>query len=119
MFWDGLSDINVIFDRSEHGRLGQEKGDHMVQTTDAQGKEHPTGYDVLRNPRLNRGTAFTEEERRKYRLEGLLPPAVTNMELQAARRHAVDLGVGPDPLAGVPVAGGRGRAGIRTASGGR
>src|SRR6201998_2043840 len=59
----------------------------MVQTTDAQGKEHPTGYDVLRNPRLNKGTAFTEEERRKYRLEGLLPPAVTNIELQAARRH--------------------------------
>src|SRR6201998_1518070 len=58
----------------------------MVQTTDAQGKEHPTGYDVLRDPRLNKGTAFTEEERRKYRLEGLLPPAVTNIELQAARR---------------------------------
>ena len=50
-------------------------------------KERPTGYDVLRNPRLNKGTAFTEAERRKYRLEGLLPPAVTNIELQAARRH--------------------------------
>src|SRR6516162_36484 len=50
-------------------------------------KEHTVGYDVLRNPRLNKGTAFTLEERRKYRLEGLLPPAVTNMELQAARRH--------------------------------
>jgi malate dehydrogenase (oxaloacetate-decarboxylating)(NADP+) len=49
--------------------------------------EHPIGYDVLRNPRLNKGTAFTEAERRKYRLEGLLPPAVTNIELQAARRH--------------------------------
>jgi malate dehydrogenase (oxaloacetate-decarboxylating)(NADP+) len=50
-------------------------------------KEHPIGYDVLRNPRLNKGTAFTEAERRKYHLEGLLPPAVTNLELQAARRH--------------------------------
>jgi malate dehydrogenase (oxaloacetate-decarboxylating)(NADP+) len=50
-------------------------------------KEHPVGYDVLRNPRLNKGTAFTQDERRKYQLEGLLPPAVTNMELQAARRH--------------------------------
>jgi malate dehydrogenase (oxaloacetate-decarboxylating)(NADP+) len=50
-------------------------------------KECPIGYDVLRNPRLNKGTAFTEAERRKYHLEGLLPPAVTNMELQAARRH--------------------------------
>ena len=50
-------------------------------------KNHATGYDLLHNPRLNKGTAFTEEERRKYHLEGLLPPAVTNIELQAARRH--------------------------------
>jgi malate dehydrogenase (oxaloacetate-decarboxylating)(NADP+) len=53
----------------------------------ASSNQYPTGYDVLRNPRLNKGTAFTQAERRKYRLEGLLPPAVTNMELQAARRH--------------------------------
>src|SRR5215472_9177004 len=49
---------------------------------------HPTGYDLLRNPRLNKGTAFTEAERRALRLEGLLPPAVTTMALQVARRHA-------------------------------
>jgi hypothetical protein len=48
----------------------------------------PTGYDRLHNPRLNKGTAFTEAERRKYGLEGLLPPAVTNIELQVARRRA-------------------------------
>jgi len=48
----------------------------------------PTGYDLLRNPRLNKGTAFTEAERRAFRLEGLLPPAVTTMALQVARRHA-------------------------------
>src|SRR6516162_314225 len=47
----------------------------------------PTGYDLLRNPRLNKGTAFTEAERRAFRLEGLLPPAVTTMALQVARRH--------------------------------
>ena len=47
-----------------------------------------TGYDRLHNPRLNKGTAFTEAERRKYGLEGLLPPAVTNIELQVARRRA-------------------------------
>src|SRR5579885_1660188 len=51
-------------------------------------REHPIGYEVLRNPQLNKGTAFTEEERRKYRLEGLLPPAVTTIELQVARRRA-------------------------------
>ena len=50
--------------------------------------EHPTGYELLHNPRLNKGTAFTEAERRAYGLEGLLPPAVTTIELQVARRHA-------------------------------
>jgi malate dehydrogenase (oxaloacetate-decarboxylating)(NADP+) len=50
--------------------------------------EHPTGYALLHNPRLNKGTAFTEAERRAYGLEGLLPPAITNIELQVARRHA-------------------------------
>ena len=49
--------------------------------------EHPTGYDLLRNPRLNKGTAFTEAERRAWGLEGLLPPAVLPIELQVARRH--------------------------------
>src|SRR5690348_14885559 len=58
--------------------------------------QHPIGYEVLRDPRLNKGTAFTTEERRKYRLEGLLPPAVTNMELQAARRHTEIANLGDD-----------------------
>src|SRR6516162_4723590 len=50
--------------------------------------EHPTGYDLLRNARLNKGTAFTPAERRAYGLEGLLPRAGTNIELQVARSHA-------------------------------
>ena len=50
--------------------------------------EHPSGYDLLHDPRLNKGTAFTEAERRASGLEGLLPPAVTSIELQVARRHA-------------------------------
>lgn len=49
---------------------------------------HPTSYQLLHDPRLNRGTAFTEAERRAWGLEGLLPPAVTNIELQVSRRHA-------------------------------
>jgi malate dehydrogenase (oxaloacetate-decarboxylating)(NADP+) len=49
---------------------------------------HSTGYRLLHDPRLNKGTAFTEAARRKYRLEGLLPSAVTNLDLQIARRHA-------------------------------
>jgi malate dehydrogenase (oxaloacetate-decarboxylating)(NADP+) len=58
--------------------------------------QHPIGYDVLRDPRLNKGTAFTVEERRKYRLEGLLPPAVSNIELQEARRHTEIANLGDD-----------------------
>src|SRR5271163_2521586 len=48
---------------------------------------HATGYALLHNPRLNKGTAFTEAERRAWGIEGLLPPAVLPMELQVARRH--------------------------------
>src|SRR6201996_9339415 len=47
-----------------------------------------TGYDLLHNPRLNKGTAFTEAERRAHGLEGLLPPAVTTIDLQVARTRA-------------------------------
>jgi malate dehydrogenase (oxaloacetate-decarboxylating)(NADP+) len=55
---------------------------------DASLRDHPTGYDLLHNPRLNKGTAFTVAERQAWGLEGLLPPAVTGNELQVARRHA-------------------------------
>jgi malate dehydrogenase (oxaloacetate-decarboxylating)(NADP+) len=52
----------------------------MVQTTNTQSKGHPTGM-IFFAPRLNKGTAFTDAELRKYRPKGLLPPAVTNIEL--------------------------------------
>src|SRR5262245_39023526 len=59
-----------------------------ARTMTASSPGHPTGYDLLRNPHLNKGTAFTQAERRAFGLEGLLPPAVTTMVLQVARRHA-------------------------------
>jgi malate dehydrogenase (oxaloacetate-decarboxylating) len=45
------------------------------------------GFDVLHNPRINKGTAFTFEERRALGLVGLLPPAVLTMEQQAERAY--------------------------------
>src|SRR6516165_9530296 len=60
-------------------------------------KEHLTGYQLLHNPRLNKGTAFTEVQRRAYGLEGLLPPAVTNVDLQVAGRHAEIANLDDDP----------------------
>ncbi len=50
-------------------------------------QHRPKGYQLLRDPRFNKGTAFTDAERRAYGLEGLLPPAVITLELQVARRH--------------------------------
>jgi malate dehydrogenase (oxaloacetate-decarboxylating)(NADP+) len=47
-----------------------------------------TGYDLLHNPRRNKGTAFTCAERRARGIEGLLPPASITIELQVARLHA-------------------------------
>src|SRR5258705_6462444 len=46
-----------------------------------------TGPDLLNNPRLNKGTAFTESERHTFALHGLLPPHVGNLEEQRLRRR--------------------------------
>ena len=46
-----------------------------------------SGYDLLLNARLNKGTAFTEEERDAFALHGLLPPAVGTIEEQRERRN--------------------------------
>src|SRR4029450_7919625 len=46
------------------------------------------GYDVLRNPLLNKGSAFTLAERAKLGLEGILPPQVNDMAMQARRSYA-------------------------------
>jgi malate dehydrogenase (oxaloacetate-decarboxylating) len=47
----------------------------------------PLGRDLLRDPRYNRGTAFTVEERAALGLEGLLPAAVLSLEEQAVRSY--------------------------------
>src|ERR1700710_2509098 len=47
-----------------------------------------TGYELLRTAQLNKGTAFTDSERRAHHLEGLLPPGVLTLDVQVARVHA-------------------------------
>lgn len=44
------------------------------------------GPDLLRDPLLNKGTAFTDEERDAFNLHGLLPPHVGTLEGQIDRR---------------------------------
>jgi malate dehydrogenase (oxaloacetate-decarboxylating)(NADP+) len=54
----------------------------------------PRGIDMLRDPRLNRGTAFTADERRALGLEGLLPDVVSNptTQMHRAELHLANLG---------------------------
>jgi len=58
--------------------LADENGDQLCET-------NATGQEVLRHPMLNKGTAFPREERAAFGIEGLLPPAVTTIELQLQR----------------------------------
>ncbi|THD48338.1 MAG: hypothetical protein E8A46_22440 [Bradyrhizobium sp.] len=64
--------------------------------------EHPTiaelttvttslsGYQLLADPLLNKGTAFTEAERSMFDLHGLLPPNIGVLDEQISRRlHAL------------------------------
>ncbi|KAG8495410.1 hypothetical protein CXB51_013006 [Gossypium anomalum] len=41
-----------------------------------------SGYSLMRDPRYNKGLAFTEKERDAHYLRGLLPPVVLSQELQ-------------------------------------
>jgi malate dehydrogenase (oxaloacetate-decarboxylating) len=45
-----------------------------------------SGYDLLNDPRLNKGTAFAEDERDAFSLHGLLPPHVGTLDDQLERR---------------------------------
>ena len=43
------------------------------------------GRDIVRDPLINKGSAFTSRERAVLGLEGLLPPGVTDIEQQKLR----------------------------------
>ncbi|AKP66490.1 malolactic enzyme [Companilactobacillus ginsenosidimutans] len=46
------------------------------------------GFNVLNNPFLNKGTAFSENERKELSLEGLLPPQVQTLDQQVEQAYA-------------------------------
>ena len=52
-------------------------------------KMHPMGHlhgiELLNDPTRNKGTAFTEDERRRYGLEGLLPSSSEGLDRQVER----------------------------------
>jgi malate dehydrogenase (oxaloacetate-decarboxylating) len=57
---------------------------------DEAGAWHTTlrGRQVLAEPRLNKGTAFSDEERRRLGITGLIPHAHSTIEMQAERVYA-------------------------------
>ena len=55
------------------------------------------GREILNNPRLNKGSAFPEHERRLLGLEGLLPPGIATPQKQAERAYS-NIMAKPDPL---------------------
>ncbi|HFM6558073.1 TPA: malolactic enzyme [Enterococcus faecium] len=46
-----------------------------------------TGLNLLNNPFLNKGTAFTKEERAKYGITGMLPSTVQTLEQQSVQAY--------------------------------
>jgi malate dehydrogenase (oxaloacetate-decarboxylating) len=54
------------------------------------------GYDLLTNPALNKGTAFTERERWEFGLNGLLPAHVSTLGEQVERRLLALRGLATD-----------------------
>src|SRR5437764_2911032 len=57
------------------------------QVMQSSSPDFPRGTDLLNTPLLNKGTAFTEEERTRFGLQGLLPPHVETLDEQAVRAY--------------------------------
>jgi len=50
-------------------------------------QDTPRGMDLLDRPSLNKGTAFTDDERARLGLDGLLPPRAETLQEQVARAY--------------------------------
>lgn len=64
--------------KSDHGGHDEPKRDLINHS-------RVRGIDILRNPKLNKGTAFTLKERQLMGIHGLVPPCVRTMEEQTIR----------------------------------
>ncbi len=66
---------------------------NFIEKIDFSGRKYfeigQTGFDLIRNPLLNKGSAFPEDERKALNLQGLLPSSVSNLDLQKARSYKV------------------------------
>ncbi len=58
---------------------------HAIESPSTARKAGARALALLEDPRRNKGTAFTKEERRQHGLEGLLPPSVESLDRQVER----------------------------------
>ena len=58
-----------------------------LSITQSDGLNIHRGINLLDTPTLNKGTAFTEEERKEFGLQGLLPPHIETLDEQAIRAY--------------------------------
>lgn len=69
-------------------------------TTDKNGrpclKVKLTGYSLISTPLLNKGMAFSQQEREEFDLLGLLPPGETNLAIQRKRSYEACLSKSSD-----------------------
>ena len=63
------------------------QGSKIEASNDGVVRTRLKGYDLLNHPRLNKGTAFTQEERDVFALHGLLPPHIGTLDDQVERRR--------------------------------
>jgi malate dehydrogenase (oxaloacetate-decarboxylating)(NADP+) len=72
----------MIIEEDGGTAMSEEKGEELAQIRATQ---LPIGLKLLREPSLNKGTVFTEEERKALGLRGLLPPHVHSLQEQVMR----------------------------------
>ncbi|RVE62261.1 hypothetical protein OJAV_G00155310 [Oryzias javanicus] len=72
-----------------HGHVRRESVETEMHKSDDKGKTFvytkKRGYDVTRNPYLNKGMAFSMEERLQLGIHGLLPPCFISQDVQLLR----------------------------------
>ena len=69
--------------------MNEMPANHVVETA-------LSGYELLNDPLLSKGTAFTDAEREEFELHGLLPPHVATLDWQVKRRLDAFRGLGSD-----------------------
>src|SRR6267142_5349510 len=75
------------FNSSKNRKKGNTQMVTSQQVVPSSSPDFPRGTDLLNTPLLNKGTAFTEEERTRFGLQGLLPPQVETLDEQVVRAY--------------------------------